>query len=119
MLSTVDGVKLHHLNHLITRHNLSLQYAVDIHHVIIAIGRLLINHLFVISGPAAQDADSDEEWPALGAAGAADDDVGCSTDVVVDPEDEKAMEMFMNKNPPMRQDAASSLTFKRAVALRA
>lgn len=58
-----------------------------------------------ILGPDAQDADSDEEWPALGAAGADDGDAGCETDVVVDPDDEKAIEMFMNKNPPMRQDA--------------
>lgn len=54
-------------------------------------------------GSGAQDADSDEEWPALGAGGAADAE--CDTEVVVDPEDEKAMEMFMNKNPPMRYNA--------------
>lgn len=56
-----------------------------------------IEHL----GPDA-DADSDEEWPALGQAGAADGDVGCETEVFVDPDDEKAIEMFMSKNPPMR-----------------
>lgn len=54
-------------------------------------------------GSGSQDADSDEEWPALGAAGAADAE--CDTEVTVDPDDEKAIEMFMNKNPPMRQDA--------------
>ena len=57
-----------------------------------------------ISGSGTQDADSDEEWPALGAAGAGDSDAMCDTEIVVDAEDEKAMEMFMNKNPPMRQD---------------
>lgn len=31
-----------------------------------------------------------------------DDDAGRETEVAVDAEDEKAMEMFMNKNPPMR-----------------
>lgn len=55
-------------------------------------------------GPSSQDVDSDEEWPALGAGGADDIDVQCDTEVVVDPDDEKAIEMFMNKNPPMRQD---------------
>lgn len=55
-------------------------------------------------GSSSQDADSDEEWPALGAGGAADTDADCDTEVVVDPDDEKAIEMFMNKNPPMRQD---------------
>lgn len=61
-----------------------------------------------ISGSETQDgdADSDEEWPALGEAGAADGDVECDTEVVVNPDDEKAIELFMNKNPPVRQDAA-------------
>lgn len=52
-------------------------------------------------GPGGEDADSDEEWPSLGAAGAAEA-ADCDAEVVVDPEDEKAMEMFMNKNPPVR-----------------
>lgn len=62
---------------------------------------LFCNHIL---GPASQDADSDEEWPALGEAGAGDGDAECDADITVDPEDEKAIEMFMNKNPPMRQD---------------
>ena len=54
-------------------------------------------------GPHTKDEDSDEEWPALGEAGAGEgDDAGCATEVVVDAEDEKAIETFMNKNPPMR-----------------
>lgn len=69
------------------------------------IGHLSLNH---ISGPDTQDADSDEEWPALGEAGTSGADVGFDTEVVVDPDDEKAIEMFMNKNPPMRQDVASA-----------
>lgn len=54
----------------------------------------------LILGPESQDADSDEEWPALGAAGPAD--VEYDEEIVVDAEDEKAIEMFMNKNPPVR-----------------
>lgn len=54
-------------------------------------------------GPDSQDADSDEEWPTLGEAGAGGDGE-FDTEIVVDPDDEKAIEMFMNKNPPMRQD---------------
>lgn len=56
---------------------------------------------FIITGPDSQDVDSDEEWPALGEAGAGDGDA----EVIVDPDDEKAIEMFMNKNPPMRLDS--------------
>ncbi|XP_053724006.1 bystin [Synchiropus splendidus] len=58
-----------------------------------------------------QDADSDEEWPALGA-GPSDTDVGCDTEIVVDPDDEKAIEMFMNKNPPMRRTLADIIMEK-------
>lgn len=65
---------------------------------------VIINVKYSYLGSSSQDADSDEEWPALGAGGAADIDVECDTEVVVDPDDEKAIEMFMNKNPPMRQD---------------
>lgn len=52
------------------------------------------------TGPSTQDGDSDEEWPALGAAG--EDDMAGGGVVEVDPEDEKAIQMFMNKNPPVR-----------------
>lgn len=50
-----------------------------------------------VSGPRSHDGDSDEEWPALGES--AEETAG---EVDVDPEDEKAIEMFMNKNPPLR-----------------
>jgi len=63
-----------------------------------------------VLGSASQDADSDEEWPVLGEAGAAD--VECDTEVVVDPDDEKAIEMFMNKNPPMRRTLADIIMEK-------
>lgn len=56
----------------------------------------------VIIGPSSQDGDSDEEWPELGAGGEVEDEVGVGGEVEVDPEDEKAIQMFMNKNPPVR-----------------
>ncbi|XP_041639601.1 bystin [Cheilinus undulatus] len=62
-----------------------------------------------VLGSGAQDADSDEEWPALGAAGA---EAECDTEVIVDPDDEKAIEMFMNKNPPMRRTLADIIMEK-------
>jgi len=65
-----------------------------------------------VLGPDTQDADSDEEWPALGDAGAGDGDDACETEVAVDPEDEKAIEMFMNKNPPMRRTLADIIMDK-------
>lgn len=45
--------------------------------------------------------DEDEEWPTLEKA-AAVTGAGHHADVAVDPEDERAIEMFMNKNPPVR-----------------
>uniref|UniRef100_A0A8C7WYR4 Bystin n=1 Tax=Oryzias sinensis TaxID=183150 RepID=A0A8C7WYR4_9TELE len=53
-------------------------------------------------GPESGDADSDEEWPALGEAVSGAAETECDAEIIVDPEDEKAIEMFMNKNPPMR-----------------
>ncbi|XP_031612919.1 bystin [Oreochromis aureus] len=63
-----------------------------------------------VLGPDSQDADSDEEWPALGAADPAD--VEYDTEIVVDAEDEKAIEMFMNKNPPVRRTLADIIMEK-------
>lgn len=51
----------------------------------------------VVSGLTTQDGDSDEEWPALG-----ESTEDTPTEVQVDPEDEKAIQTFMNKNPPVR-----------------
>ncbi|XP_046880594.1 bystin [Hypomesus transpacificus] len=66
-----------------------------------------------VLGPHTKDEDSDEEWPALGEAGAGEgDDAGCATEVVVDAEDEKAIETFMNKNPPMRRTLADIIMEK-------
>lgn len=63
-----------------------------------------------VLGPDSQDADSDEEWPALGAAGPAD--VEYDEEIIVDAEDEKAIEMFMNKNPPVRRTLADIIMEK-------
>lgn len=55
-------------------------------------------------GPGAQvgeSDDEDEEWPTLEKAA---EMVGSGFDeeIVVNPEDERAIEMFMNENPPVR-----------------
>ncbi|KAK7126313.1 hypothetical protein R3I94_017710 [Phoxinus phoxinus] len=57
-------------------------------------------------GAGADDADSDEEWPALG------HHVEETRELDVDPEDEKAIEMFMNKNPPLRRTLADIIMEK-------
>uniref|UniRef100_A0A8D0B3H4 Uncharacterized protein n=1 Tax=Salvator merianae TaxID=96440 RepID=A0A8D0B3H4_SALMN len=51
-----------------------------------------------------EDEDSgsdDDEWPSLEKAAVMEKGDYCE-DVTVNPEDEKAIEMFMNKNPPLR-----------------
>ncbi|XP_049589555.1 bystin [Syngnathus scovelli] len=66
-----------------------------------------------VLGSSSQDADSDEEWPELGATVGKDDaNAVYDTEVVVDPDDEKAIEMFMNKNPPMRRTLADIIMEK-------
>lgn len=60
----------------------------------------------VTAGPESGDADSDEEWPALGASVSGAAETECDAEIIVDPEDEKAIEMFMNKNPPMRRESS-------------
>ncbi|NWY75171.1 BYST protein, partial [Erithacus rubecula] len=64
------------------------------------------------AGPGS-DSEDDEEWPSLEKAAAA---AGRSGDyggeVEVDPEDEKAIEMFMNKNPPLRRTLADIIMEK-------
>uniref|UniRef100_A0AAR2JWY3 Bystin n=1 Tax=Pygocentrus nattereri TaxID=42514 RepID=A0AAR2JWY3_PYGNA len=64
------------------------------------------------NGPSSQDGDSDEEWPELGAAGSVEADMGAGAVVEVDPEDEKAIQMFMNKNPPVRRTLADIIMEK-------
>ncbi|XP_036415700.1 bystin [Colossoma macropomum] len=65
-----------------------------------------------VLGPSSQDGDSDEEWPELGAAGSVEDDMGAGAAVEVDPEDEKAIQMFMSKNPPVRRTLADIIMEK-------
>ncbi|NXN62242.1 BYST protein, partial [Rynchops niger] len=57
--------------------------------------------------------DEGEEWPSLEKAAAAAGERGeyCG-EVVVDPEDEAAIEMFMNKNPPLRHTLADIIMEK-------
>ncbi|NWT60161.1 BYST protein, partial [Erythrocercus mccallii] len=59
------------------------------------------------------DSEDDEEWPSLEKAAAAAGRSGdYGGDVEVDPEDEKAIEMFMNKNPPLRRTLADIIMEK-------
>lgn len=58
-------------------------------------------------GVSTEDGDSDVEWPALGTSA---EDTG--TEVQVDPEDEKAIQMFMSKNPPVRRTLADIIMEK-------
>ncbi|NXC98550.1 BYST protein, partial [Certhia familiaris] len=61
------------------------------------------------AGPGS-DSEDDEEWPSLEKAAGRSGDYG--GDVEVDPEDEKAIEMFMNKNPPLRRTLADIIMEK-------
>ncbi|XDC85476.1 hypothetical protein R6Z07F_016649 [Ovis aries] len=58
-----------------------------------------------------QDGSDDEEWPTLEKA-ATMAGPGYQAEVVVDPEDERAIEMFMNKNPPARRTLADIIMEK-------
>lgn len=63
-------------------------------------------------GPSTEDGDSDEEWPALGATSAAEEELGGDGVLEVDPEDEKAIQMFMSTNPPVRRTLADIIMEK-------
>ncbi|KAM9255414.1 bystin [Cariama cristata] len=63
-----------------------------------------------VRGPGS-DSEDDEEWPSLEKAAAGRSGEYCG-EVVVDPEDEKAIEMFMNKNPPLRRTLADIIMEK-------
>ncbi|XP_055675536.1 bystin [Falco peregrinus] len=59
------------------------------------------------------DSEDDEEWPSLEKAAAAAGRSGeYGGEVTVDPEDEAAIEMFMNKNPPLRRTLADIIMEK-------
>ncbi|KAF7253189.1 Bystin [Varanus komodoensis] len=66
-----------------------------------------------VLGPASKDGDSDtedDEWPSLEKAAAMKEEY-CE-EIIVNPEDEKAIEMFMNKNPPLRRTLADIIMEK-------
>ncbi|KAI1890769.1 hypothetical protein AGOR_G00157030 [Albula goreensis] len=64
-----------------------------------------------VLGAGTEDLDSDEEWPALGQAGGEEEEE-CGAEVEVDPDDERAIQMFMNKNPPLRRTLADIIMDK-------
>ncbi|MGH0114435.1 UNVERIFIED_CONTAM: hypothetical protein FKN15_015937 [Acipenser sinensis] len=68
----------------------------------------------VSTGSGSRDSDSEDDWPCLGShAGREEEEEGCGGAAVqVDTEDEKAIEMFMNKNPPLRQTLADIIMEK-------
>ncbi|XP_059806039.1 bystin [Hypanus sabinus] len=57
------------------------------------------------------DSESDDEWPTLESAAAIAKE-GYGEEVVVNPEDEKAIDTFMNKNPPLRRTLADIIMEK-------
>ncbi|XP_038235399.1 bystin [Dermochelys coriacea] len=65
------------------------------------------------SGSHNGDSDAeDDEWPTLEKAAASLGKGECCEEVMVDPEDERAIEMFMNKNPPLRLTLADVIMEK-------
>ncbi|NXF85107.1 BYST protein, partial [Eubucco bourcierii] len=66
----------------------------------------------LVCGPGT-DSEDDEEWPSLEKAALVAGRSGeYGGEVAVDPEDEKAIEMFMNKNPPLRRTLADIIMEK-------
>nr|XP_060629033.1 bystin [Anolis sagrei ordinatus] len=67
-----------------------------------------------VLGSNSKDGNSDtdeEEWPSLEKAAAMEKGEYCE-EMTVNPEDEKAIEMFMNKNPPLRRTLADIIMEK-------
>uniref|UniRef100_A0A8C9FMY9 Bystin like n=1 Tax=Pavo cristatus TaxID=9049 RepID=A0A8C9FMY9_PAVCR len=62
-------------------------------------------------GPDSEEDEEDEEWPSLQRAAEWDGRCG-GGDVEVDPEDEKALEMFMSRAPPLRRTLADVIMEK-------
>ncbi|EMP30862.1 Bystin [Chelonia mydas] len=68
-----------------------------------------------VEGSGSHDGDSDaedDEWPTLEKAAASMGKGEYCEEVTVDPEDERAIEMFMNKNPPLRLTLADIIMEK-------
>ncbi|NXX96764.1 BYST protein, partial [Centropus bengalensis] len=61
-------------------------------------------------GPDSEEEEEEEEWPSLEKVAGLRGEAG--GEVEVDPEDEKAIEMFMNKNPPLRRTLADIIMEK-------
>ncbi|XP_078402418.1 bystin [Cetorhinus maximus] len=57
------------------------------------------------------DSDSDDEWPTLDRAAAIAKEEYCE-EVIVNPQDEKAIDTFMSKNPPLRRTLADIIMEK-------
>ncbi|XP_054838000.1 bystin [Eublepharis macularius] len=67
-----------------------------------------------VLGPVSKDGNSDtedDEWPSLEKAATMEKGDNCE-EVTVNMEDEKAIEMFMNKNPPLRRTLADIIMEK-------
>ncbi|XP_418047.4 bystin [Gallus gallus] len=62
-------------------------------------------------GPDSEEDEEDEEWPSLQRAAEWDGRCG-GGDVEVDPEDEKALEVFMSRAPPLRRTLADVIMEK-------
>ncbi|XP_031461707.1 bystin [Phasianus colchicus] len=62
-------------------------------------------------GPGSEEDEEDEEWPTLRRAAEWDGRCG-GGDVEVDPEDEKALELFMSRAPPLRRTLADVIMEK-------
>ncbi|XP_029428877.1 LOW QUALITY PROTEIN: bystin [Rhinatrema bivittatum] len=66
-----------------------------------------------VLGSKADASDSDdEEWPSPVRAAQEEEEEEYSEALQVDPEDERAMELFMNKNPPLRRTLADIILEK-------
>ncbi|KAL4658543.1 bystin [Arapaima gigas] len=65
-----------------------------------------------VLGSEAADLDSDDEWPLPGHGGEGEEYMECGGEIEVDPEDEKAIHMFMSKNPPVRRTLADIIMEK-------
>ncbi|XP_072212408.1 bystin [Excalfactoria chinensis] len=63
------------------------------------------------AAPESEEDDEDEEWPSLRRAAERDGRDG-GADVEVDPEDEKALELFMSRAPPIRRTLADVIMEK-------
>eukprot|EP00061_Rhincodon_typus_P009525 g33098.t1 len=69
-------------------------------HPVLVVMKCLLTYVGTSSKSKGSDSDSDDEWPTLETAAAMAKEDYCK-EVIVNPEDEKAIDMFMSKNPPL------------------